>query len=164
MASGNFYLSCFVSAENDFMKKVYFYCCMLCICSFLEMACTKNSVYIDANPVENALPPSLNQERKVHYLLYTDKAFSQSDAMITFTLLIRDAQHRILWDSVLAPMRIKDIPTRINKLEVVKSVPDHNSSRLQVGFLYSIENVGYSWYLDQFKEGEAEKVIEYNFH
>lgn len=146
------------------MKKMGLYCIILGASSLLGLSCTKTLEYIDQYPAEIEKGLTTNQERKVRFLLYTDQSFSENEKMITFTMVIRDAHHKVLWDSVLSPMRIKDIPARLNKLEVVKSVPDNNRSLLQVGFLYFIENVGYSWYLDAFKEGESEKVIDYNFH
>lgn len=145
------------------MNKISLSCFILCCFSLLGLSCTKTSASIATDPDKITLTQNAFMERKVRFLLYTDKSFSQSNEKISFTLVIRDAQHRVLWDSVLAPILAKDIPARSNKLEVVKYVPNHNPSLLQVGFLYSIENIGYSWYLGLFNEGESEKVIEYNF-
>ena len=72
-------------------------------------------------------------------------------------------QTKILLDSELAPMRIKDIPNAANKIIITKTVPDNESSDLSVGFLYSIEGVGNSWHLDTCKAGETFKVVDFAF-
>ncbi|MBC7902660.1 MAG: hypothetical protein H7Y27_04530 [Gemmatimonadaceae bacterium] len=102
-------------------------------------------------------------ERRIEYSLYTDTNFSDYNGMITFTLSIRDAAGRTVWDSVLAPMRVKDIPDRNNKIRIEKAVPGNVSSYLQVGFIYYLENVGISWFWDHSKAGEALKKVELNF-
>ncbi len=56
--------------------------------------------------------------RKVQFSLYTAKDFSKNNRRITFTLSIRTPTHQTIWDSVLAPMKIKDIPRITNKLVI----------------------------------------------
>lgn len=145
------------------MKKIILFGVMLSMSSLLWLSCTKNSEFSDKYASASAGVLTANKERIVKFLLSTDKSFSEKDGLITFTLVIRDSKQKVLWDSVLSPMRIKDIPAKVNQLEIVKSVPNNNRSLLQVGFLYAIENVGYSWYLDAFNEGEYEKVVNFNF-
>jgi hypothetical protein len=106
---------------------------------------------------ENPVP------RKVQFVLYTDKDFSNNDGIITFELSIQKLPNHVLWDSLLPPMKIKDIPGAANKLVIEKWVPGNDPSLLRTGFYYSIENVGNSWFLDSFKVGETFKSIEYNF-
>jgi hypothetical protein len=101
--------------------------------------------------------------RKVKFQLYTTDDFSSSSEKINFTVVI-NANNTRLWDSALAPMRIKDIPGPGNKLVIEKAVPGNYSGDLVVGFLYAIENVGNSWHLDSSKAGSTLKIIDYNFH
>jgi hypothetical protein len=101
--------------------------------------------------------------RKVQFILYTDKDFSNDNHIITFKLSIQKTPNDILWDSLLAPMRIKDIPHLTDKLVIEKNVPGNDPSLLKVSFFYSIENVGNSWYVDAFPIGETFKTVDFNF-
>ena len=100
--------------------------------------------------------------RQVNFSLYTTKDFSNDNGTIQFTATIRNAT-QVLWDSILPPMKIKDIPSVINKINISKAVPGNDHSQLSVGFIYYIQNVGQSWYLQTFDAGEAVKVVDYNF-
>jgi len=100
--------------------------------------------------------------RKIQYVLYTNEDFLDNSGIIHFTLLMKD-NGRVLWDSLLAPMQIKDIPDASHKIVVEKPVPDNNNSDLVVGFLYEIENVGYSWSLDTCRANESFKIVEFPF-
>ena len=100
--------------------------------------------------------------RQVKLSLYTNKNFSNEDGTIQFTATIRNA-NKTLWDSIMPPMKIKDIPAFANKLVIDKTVPGNDSSQLNVGFIYYITNVGVSWYLESFDAGQAFKTVEYNF-
>ncbi|HTQ63211.1 MAG TPA: hypothetical protein VMI12_00350, partial [Puia sp.] len=55
--------------------------------------------------------------RKIQYVLYTNEDFSDNSGIIHFTLLMKD-NGRVLWDSLLAPMQIKDIPDASHKIVV----------------------------------------------
>lgn len=105
----------------------------------------------------NATPP-----RKVKFVLYTDQDFAGEENNITFSLLIKTKTHHLL-DSALSTIKIKDIPHIENKWEFEKQVMNDDGSQLDVGFVYSIENVGYSWHLDSLKPGEAYKEVTYIF-
>ena len=98
--------------------------------------------------------------RTIKFLLYTTKDFSADTQVITFRLNIRN-KGKTLFDSALAPMKIKDIPTAANKLTYQKTVND--ASDLAVGFRYSINDVGNSWYTDTCSAGESFKVVDYDF-
>jgi hypothetical protein len=111
----------------------------------------------------NPAPDSPGVSRKVQFLLYTNKDFSNNNSIIVFKASIQNSADQILWDSVLAPMRIKDIPALANKLVIEKTVPGNDASLLKVGFFYSIENVGNSWHFDSFNAGETFKVLDFNF-
>jgi len=104
-------------------------------------------------------------------MLYTTDDVSNDNKLITFTLQIRPLNtfppNLVLWDSVLPPMKIKDIPSLANKLVIEKIVPagqTGSNNTLQAGFLYDIENVGHSWHLDTLTSGNTFKSIEFNFH
>ena len=101
--------------------------------------------------------------RKVEFLLYTDKDFSDDNHTVTFKVSIKKSTNQILWDSALAPMKIKDIPDPAHKLIISKIVPGNDPSLLKVGFYYSIKDVGNSWYLNAFNVGETFKIVDFNF-
>ena len=109
------------------------------------------------------IPINPKAPRLVQFDLYTDKDFSHVNNIITFKISIQKATDEVLWDSVLAPMQIKDIPQLAQKLVVEKYVPGNDPSLLKVGFYYSIENVGNSWHLDSFEPGEIFKIVNFNF-
>jgi hypothetical protein len=118
------------------------------------VSCKKQST--DPAPV-NTVP------RKIQFVLYTDKDFSDNNQLITFELSIQKTSNQVLWDSVLPTMKIKDIPGPANKWVIEKWVPGNDPSLLKTGFYYSIENVGSSWFIDSFKVGDTFKSVEYNF-
>jgi hypothetical protein len=99
--------------------------------------------------------------RTIKYNLYTEKDFSTDNHNISFSLLIRDGS-KILLDSVVATMKVKDVPNLANKLVFEKTIL-YNNTDLTVGFRYTIEDVGYSWHLDTFKAGETNKVFNFSF-
>jgi len=101
--------------------------------------------------------------RKIKFILYTNKDFSGDNGNIQFRLSIQKSSNQTLWDSVLPPMRIKDIPDLAHKLVVEKAVPDNYDAAIKAGFYYTIENVGYSWHYDISNEGEKYKEIPFNF-
>jgi aspartyl/asparaginyl beta-hydroxylase (cupin superfamily) len=128
----------------------------ICLIAVLIMSsCSKQEI----NPTGNI--PGV--ARKVQFTLYTDQDFSNYPKHITFTLSIRNSANKILWDSILPAMLVKDIPDLAHKLVIEKTVPDNDPSQLKLAFDYYLENVGYSWYTDIFKENETLKVFTYNF-
>jgi len=111
--------------------------------------------------------PSTNGEnppidRKFRFQLYTDKDFSGETSVITFSIFIRNARTG-LFDSLLTPMQLKDIPDAAHKLVIEKTVPGDVNSDLAAGFRYDIQNVGHSGYTDTSKAGSNFKVIDYAF-
>ncbi|GAB3917309.1 hypothetical protein [Mucilaginibacter boryungensis] len=125
---------------------------IFCGCAVLFTAACKKSSTPD--PVTT---------RKIKFILYTDKDFSGDNGNIQFKLSIQKLPNQILWDSVLPPMRIKDIPNLAHKLVVEKAVPGNDDTTIKAGFTYTIENVGNSWYYDISNEGEKYKEILFNF-
>jgi hypothetical protein len=102
-------------------------------------------------------------QTKVQFVLYTDQDFSNDSDQIVFRLSIQKAPNQSLWDSILPPMAIKDIPDSAHKIVIEKSVSNDNNAFLKCGFYYTIENVGNSWYLDSIPPGVNFKKVEFNF-
>ena len=100
--------------------------------------------------------------RKIRFQLYTNKDFSGETSVINFSLFIKNA-NRTLLDSALAPMQIKDIPDSAHKLIIEKTVTGKDNDDLAAGFVYEIQNVGVSWYIDTSKAGNGFKVVDYAF-
>lgn len=116
----------------------------------LAAACSKD-------PVVTAPP------RAVNYVLYTEKDFSGNNDTIRFELLMKSGT-QVLLDSPLAPMTIAQIPGPAGRITIQKYVPSaHLNDDLVVGFLYHIDNVGYSWFLDSSKVGDVVKTVTYKF-
>lgn len=95
-------------------------------------------------------------------MLYTDKDFSNDDHNISFGLHIANNDRTFGFDSVVATMKIKDIPHRANQLVFERTAP-LDGTVLTAGFTYTIENVGFSWHLDTVASDEKFKTIEYAF-
>jgi hypothetical protein len=110
---------------------------------------------------ESTDPPGV--PRTIQFSLYSDKDLSADNGNIVFTLVIENSNSKVLWDSTLAPMKIKDIPDFAHKIVVEKLAPGGNNSLIKVGFLYAIENVGNSWHWDYSSPGETFKKVEFNF-
>ena len=133
----------------------------LCFFSFLVPAILLAGISCNKQTAEPI--PVRHISRKVQFVLYTDKDFSDNNELITFELSIQKTTNQMLWDSVLPPMKIKDIPGPSNKWVIEKWVPGDEPSLLKTGFYYSIENVGSSWFVDSFKVGDTIKTIDFNF-
>jgi len=103
--------------------------------------------YCNKNTTDQ-IPNRPGPARKVQFRLYTDHDLSGDNHTIIFRLSIQNSKNQTLWDSLLAPMTIKNIPDSTHTIIVEKSVPGNDPSKLKVGFYYSIENVGNSWHLD----------------
>lgn len=136
--------------------KCYPLCLLFCLVSFLGfLSCKKD--------VKTPAPPPQSTARTVRYILYTTEDFSTDNKMITFELVMRNGQ-KTLFDSTLAPMKVSAIPFKTNAIVVEKSVPAGNENAdLVAGFLYSIQGVGNSWFLDSVKVGNPLKIMEYSF-
>jgi hypothetical protein len=102
------------------------------------------------------------EPRKIKCILYTEEDFSGFNDNITFSLFIRN-QSATLFDSALATMRVRDIPSLANKLIFEKLVSGNDQSLLTAGFRYTIENTGISWYIDTVAAGQSSKVINFSF-
>jgi hypothetical protein len=100
--------------------------------------------------------------RKVRYELYTRENFAGNRENIQFNLFMRTGERTIL-DSSLATMKVEDIPDSAHRIVIEKFVPGNDTSTLAVGFVYHIENVGISWYLETFAAGDTLKVLRFPF-
>lgn len=119
-------------------------------------SCKKyTSDYMHGNPI---VP------RLVQFVLFSNNELSNDNNTITFTLAIKKPSGEVLWDSILAPMKIKDIPTLDHPVFVEKYVPGNDPSLLKVGFFYTINNVGNSSFTVPFESGETLKKVGFNFH
>jgi hypothetical protein len=118
-------------------------------------SCNKET---DANEYQNQ---NTEVARKVRFQLYTDQNFSDDSHTISFRLFIQNSNSAVLWDSLLPPMAIKDIPGAANKLVTEKTISADASSLLKVGFRYSIQGIGESWFIDTC--GTNFKLVDFNF-
>jgi len=76
----------------------------------------------------------------------------------------RKGDGRPLFDSSLASMKISEIPDKAHAIVIDKVVPPGNNDvDIQLAFLYTIQDVGFSWYLDSARAGELSHTIEYSF-
>jgi len=104
--------------------------------------------------------------RTIWYILYTKQDFSEVRDTIRFRLHIHTTgtTGRLLLDSNIAPMRVNEVPDSLHRLVFTKTVPPgHENEKLVVGFVYDIDNVGESWFLDSMNPGDRVKKIEYSF-
>ena len=108
-------------------------------------------------------PKSAPIHRTIQFVFYTNKDVSGDQHNISFDLFIENSKHDILWDSALAPMKVKDIPAAENKIIVQKLVPNDDNSLLKVGFHYSIEDVGNSSHFEPSIPGQVFKIVDFNF-
>lgn len=104
-----------------------------------------------------------NAQRKIRFQLSTSRDYSKFNDTIIFTLFIRNASNKILWDSTFKPIKITQIPEPKNKWIIDKVVPNDDKTVLRVGFDYFIKNAGYSWHLDTCGLGNNLKVVDFNF-
>ena len=104
--------------------------------------------------------------RTIWYILYTKQDFSSDQDTIRFRLRMQTTgtTGRVLLDSSIAPMKISEVPDSLHRLVFTKTVPPgHEQDKLVVGFIYDIDNVGESWFLDSSAAGQRTKTVEYSF-
>ncbi len=122
----------------------------------IAASCKKDHLPCDGKDPGPGVP------RKVRYELYTNKDFSHNPQDIQFRLRMQDADG-FVYDSLLAPMKIADIPDSLHRIIVERLVPGNNPARLTVGFVYQIPNVGISWHLENFEARDTLKVVRFAF-
>lgn len=132
------------------------YATIPCLAGLLLLAgsCVKNN---DGNYCMPDAPA-----RKVRYELFTDKDFTGNKEIITFHLDMQ-LPGRTIFDSALAAMKVEDIPDSLHRIIIEKQVPDGVTDTLAVGFNYAINEVGASWYREQFPAGDTLKVVKFSF-
>jgi hypothetical protein len=143
-------------------NKVFNVCLLLILCTFIT-SCKKDALRKRPAPADSG--------RTVRFLLYTDQDFSGNSSVIHFYLFIKrgsvyvgdTVRSHILFDSSFSAMQIKNIPDYSHKIIVEKKVVGYDDEELTAGFIYEIENVGNSWYVDTSKAGNPLKVIDFNF-
>jgi hypothetical protein len=137
------------------MKKKSVFSILIVSIIMIGTSCKKyTSEYIPINP---------KAARLVQFVLFSNSGMSNDNSSVTFTLAIRKPTGEVLWDSALAPIKIKDIPSLDEPLFVEKYVPGNDPSLLKVGFFYTIENVGNSSFTVPFEPGETLKKVGFNF-
>ena len=109
------------------------------------------------------IPNNPTAPRLVQFVLFTNSELSNDNSTVTFTLAIKKPNGDVLWDSVMAPIKLKDIPSLNHPVFVEKNVPGNDPSLLKVGFFYTIENVGNSSFTVPFEPGETLKKVGFNF-
>ncbi|HEY4112011.1 hypothetical protein [Puia sp.] len=123
---------------------------ILCVIFSVAILCCKK----DATP---------EQPRLIRYILYTKQDFSAEHDTIRFRIYMA-TKAKTLFDSGIVPMTISAVPDQQHQLVFEKKVPfGYEKEKLKVGFIYDIDNVGESWYLDSCLVGEATKTVEYSF-
>lgn len=111
---------------------------------------------------EQPTPGTKKVERTIQYILYTNEDFSDDEHNITFSVFARDDE-RTLLDSAITIMKVKEIPSVENKIIIEKKLFTDASTVLVAGFVYEIEHVGVSWYLDSIPADDYSKTIEFAF-
>jgi PBP1b-binding outer membrane lipoprotein LpoB len=121
------------------------------------------AVFFYSSCTKDATPVIENVERTIRFVLYTDKDFSQENGNIIFSVVIRGKNNRTIFDSTFSSMKVKDIPNQAHKIVIEKKITVDKQERLGTGFLYTLENVGYSWHLEIAEPGELFKEVNYAF-
>ena len=103
-----------------------------------------------------------NPVRKVQFELYTDQNFAGNKGAIQFRVEMKKADD-IIFDSAMATIKIEDIPNFDHRIMIEKLVPGNDTATLAVGFRYTIENVGISWYFEEFEANDTFKLVRYSF-
>jgi hypothetical protein len=146
------------------MYKLAIHAILLALAILLVMSCSKEITDTSINSPAAIQKVDQAVHRKIQFCLFTDRDFSKDKDTIRFTLFMQNSRNKILWDSALAPMQVKDIPDSAHRIIITKKVPGNNMALLKVGFRYSIQNVGNSSYIDTSAAGEILKIVNFNFH
>lgn len=104
--------------------------------------------------------------RTIRYILYTKQDFSTDKDTIRFRVHMHSTgvTGRNLLDSFIHPMTISAIPDSMHAIVIDKIVPSgYEQQKLVIGWVYDIDNVGESWFLDSLVPGENQKTVKYDF-
>ncbi len=132
------------------MRKIITLSVLILTMGYFVTSCKKDTIKAGQNT------------RTIKFLLYTNKDFSNNTDSIKFNIRVSNESKTIAFDSVVKAIQIKDIPGPSNKFVFTKAVPD-DGTMLTAGFIYTIKNVGISWYLDTVGVNRKEKTIEFAF-
>lgn len=116
---------------------------------------------IAASCTKSSSPAIVYPEKTVRFVLHTEQDFTGNTENILFSLFIRKA-NTLIFDSTLSPMQLKDIPNVSKELVFEKKIADDGSD-LTAGFMYTIENVGNSHYIDTCKGGVPFTLVDFSF-
>ena len=119
-------------------------------------ACKKDSSSGSGSTINDA-------PRSIRFTLYSDKDLSTDNEDVLFNVFIQTSSGQPIWDSALAPMKVKNIPDLANKIVVDKTITGYANSLLKVGFRYSLPGVGDSWHYDAASPGETFSEVIFNF-
>jgi hypothetical protein len=100
---------------------------LISVVILIQLSCSNK------RPVNNP-----GSDQVIRFELYTKKDSSANNGNITFSLFIKD-QNKVLFNSSLSVMKIKDIPDSTQKIVFEKKVPNGDDSELAAGFRYIIE-------------------------
>lgn len=130
------------------------------ICAFVLISII--AVLGSCNKNDGMKPPPPGEDRKFRFQLYTNKDFSGDHSIIDFSIFIRRG-NTTLFDSSFASMEVQNIPNAMNMLLVEKTINGNGQADLEAGFVYHIQNVGISWYIDTSSAGSKFKLIDFAF-
>jgi hypothetical protein len=128
---------------------------LLGACLTVFLACRKDSVKGD-----HLTPLVL---KTIRFQLYTTEDFKMESGHVIFKLFIEAPMRHIIWDSLLPPIRVNQVPDSLHKICVERKIMIKPEDTIRAGFRYSIEDVGSSSYLDTLSPGTRFKLIEFNF-
>lgn len=106
---------------------------------------------------------SQDAARNIRFALYTSKDLSNDEEHVLFTVFIESASNEPIWDSALAPIKMKEIPAFANKIVADKRITGYANKLLKAGFRYTIDGVGNASHYDAFSPGENFKEVEFDF-
>ena len=134
------------------MKKAFVAIIFLLSIGFNIAACDKGTTTPGVKLIEHT----------IQFVLYTNEDFSDDEHTISFSVFTREG-NKVLLDSPIATMKVKEIPSATDKIIIEKKILTHSSANLVAGFVYEIKNVGVSWYLDTISATHANKTVEFAF-
>ena len=108
------------------------------------------------------LPEVQNSVKTIRFSLYTKDDFSGDNHNIIFSLFVR-THTKVIFDSTLSVMKIKDSPDSTHQLHFEKLIMTDSGSDLAAGFRYTIENVGTASFIDSVSAADTFKIIHFIF-
>jgi hypothetical protein len=128
---------------------------LLASCVTVFVACRKDRVRSDD------LIPLVS--KTIRFQLYTTEDFKIETKNVIFRLFIEDPMRHIIWDSLLPPIRLNQVPDSFHIISIERNIRIKPQETIKAGFRYTIEDVGSSSYVDTLSPGTKFKLIEFNF-